>query len=103
MTKTHRPTQLQKATEFCNTLPPKADVHPRSCYVAFVPKPAVSRCSNGADSLLDHLVGAQHETSRNLMTNRLRGLEVDDQLKAGGLLDRHVGRIGAAEDAHHHS
>src|SRR5712691_6886320 len=26
-------------------LPPKADVHPRSCYVAFVPKPAVSSCS----------------------------------------------------------
>jgi hypothetical protein len=25
MTKTHRPTQLQKATEFCNTIPLKAD------------------------------------------------------------------------------
>jgi len=34
MTKTHRPTQLQKATEFCNTIPPKADIHLRSCYVA---------------------------------------------------------------------
>jgi hypothetical protein len=30
----------------CTTaLPPKADVHPRSCYVAFVPKPAASRCT----------------------------------------------------------
>ena len=30
----------------CTTaLPPKADVHPRSCYVAFVPKPVLSRCS----------------------------------------------------------
>ena len=25
MTKTHRPTQLQKATEFCNTIPLKTD------------------------------------------------------------------------------
>jgi hypothetical protein len=31
----------------CTTaLPPKAEVRPRSCYVANVPKPAVSRCSN---------------------------------------------------------
>jgi hypothetical protein len=26
MTKTHRPTQLQKATEFCNTIGGKADI-----------------------------------------------------------------------------
>jgi hypothetical protein len=26
MTKTHRPTQLQKATEFCNTIGGKADM-----------------------------------------------------------------------------
>src|SRR5439155_2024889 len=33
----------------CTTvLPPKADVHPRSCYVAFVPKAAVSNRSKAA-------------------------------------------------------
>src|SRR5262245_16550635 len=32
----------------CTTaLPPKAEVHPRCCYVAEVPRAAVSRCSNG--------------------------------------------------------
>jgi hypothetical protein len=31
---------------YMTALPPKADVRPRSCYVAEVPKPAVSRCSN---------------------------------------------------------
>ena len=38
----------------------EADVHPRSCYVAFVPEAAVSRCSNirlQKPDLLDHLVG----------------------------------------------
>jgi hypothetical protein len=30
MTKTHRPTQLQKATEFCNTIWGKADIEPTS-------------------------------------------------------------------------
>src|SRR5258706_2517453 len=41
-------------------LPPKADVHLRSCYVAFVPKAVVSRCSHVRvrnAELFDHLVG----------------------------------------------
>src|SRR5260221_8765867 len=33
----------------CTTaLPPKADVHPRSCHGAFVPEPVVSSCSKAA-------------------------------------------------------
>jgi hypothetical protein len=37
-------------------LRPKADVHPRCCYVAFVPEAAVSNCSKTI-ALFDHLVG----------------------------------------------
>src|SRR5215467_254457 len=33
-------------------------------------------------SLFDHLVGAQHETGRNLMTDGFGGPEIDDQLVA---------------------
>ena len=74
MTKTHRPTQLQKATEFCNTIPPKADIHPRSCYVAFVPRPAVSRCSKGAP-LVDHLVGEDKDRIGDRQPDRLRVMD----------------------------
>jgi hypothetical protein len=45
--------------------------------------------------LFDHLVCAQHEPGRNLMTDRLRGPEIDDQLEVGRLLDRQVARAGA--------
>jgi hypothetical protein len=38
--------------------------------------------------LFNHLVGAKHESGRNFMTDRLRGLEVDDELELGRLLDR---------------
>src|SRR5262249_62204843 len=38
-------------------LPPKAEVHPRSCYVAQVPKAAVSNRSKTV-ALFDHLIGA---------------------------------------------
>src|SRR5262245_55404923 len=43
----------------CTTaLPPKAEVDLQSCYVAEVPKAAVSRCNRIRLTLLDHLVGA---------------------------------------------
>jgi hypothetical protein len=73
-------------------LPPKADVHLRSCYVAFVPTTEVARS-------FDHLVGAAEQRKRNGQPERLSGLEVDDQLDFRGLLDRHIGGALALEDA----
>ena len=52
-----------------------------------VPKPAVSNRSK-ADDLFDHLVGAQQQRGGQLNADRLRGLEVDDQLVFDRLLDR---------------
>jgi hypothetical protein len=32
---------------------------------------------------------------RNIKADRLRGLKIDGQLKAGRLLDRHIGGLGS--------
>ena len=45
------------------------------------------------DLLLDHPICTQHEPSRNLMTDFLRGPQIDDQLEACRLFDRNVGRL----------
>src|SRR5262249_17248777 len=46
----------------------------------------------------DHLVGAGEERRRNFEAKRPSGVEVDDQLYLGGLLDRQVGRLLAFEN-----
>src|SRR5262245_62979782 len=46
---------------------------------------------------LDHLVGAQHETSRNVEADGLGSPQIDDQLEPRRLLDRQIGRLGAAQ------
>jgi hypothetical protein len=46
---------------------------------------------------LDDLVGAGEDRRRDRQPERLRGVEIDDQLEGGRLLDRQVGRLGAAE------
>ena len=51
--------------------------------------------------LLDDLIRAQQERLRDRETEGFGGLEVDDHLKLGGLLDGQVGRLCPLEDLIH--
>src|SRR5262249_46717990 len=67
--------------------------------------PSISRRRNARRSIslcsLDDLVGSDEEGLRNRQAESFRGLEVDDQLEFGGLLDGKVGGLGALEDLVH--
>src|SRR5262249_17307589 len=52
-----------------------------------------------APCLFDHFVGGGLQGQRDGKAERLRGLEVDDQLELGRLLDRKRGRRRALENA----
>src|SRR5215831_13915629 len=47
---------------------------------------------------LDHLVSRHLQRERHLQAERLRGLEIDDQLEFGRLQDRKVGGLLALEN-----
>ena len=49
-------------------------------------------------ALLDDLVGASEDRWRYRHAELLRGLDVDDQLECGRLLDRQISRLRALED-----
>src|SRR5260370_982275 len=56
------------------------------------------RLAGLARILLDYLIRPLQERRRDRQSESLGGLEVDDQLELGGLLDRQVGRLGALEN-----
>jgi hypothetical protein len=51
--------------------------------------------------LLEHLVSRHQQLVRHRQAERLRGLEIDDQLEFRGLLDWEVGGLRALEDLVH--
>ena len=55
------------------------------------------RCTNGL--LFDHLIGATEEREGWSQTERLGGLQIDNQFHSHFLLYRQVGRLLALENA----
>src|SRR5437667_8713987 len=49
----------------------------------------------------DDLIRPQQQRARDGHAERLRGLEIEDQLELGGLLDGQIGRPGALENFVH--
>src|SRR5262245_49726539 len=54
--------------------------------------------TRGQRALLDHVVGPKEHRLRDRQAEGLGGLEVDDELELGGLLDGQVGGLGASQD-----
>ena len=50
-------------------------------------------------TLFDHLVGKGKQAFRNGEAERVGGLQVNDQIKLGNLLDRKIARMLTLEDA----
>jgi hypothetical protein len=57
-----------------------------------------TRAVQQTSTLFDHLVGAGEQRQRHGEAERPGGLEVDDQLDLGGLLNRQVGGLLALEN-----
>ena len=75
-----------------SALPPKADIETQSWNVRYVPIADVS-------PLFDHLVGELLKVRRHVEAQRLRGLEIDDELILRRRLHRHVGWLLTFQDA----
>src|SRR5262245_51122782 len=62
----------------------------------------ISRCQQALRSYtasLDHLVGEREQRRRNLETERLGGVRIDEKLDLGDLLNRQIGGLAALQDS----
>ena len=66
--------------------------------MGFAAAQPILRARETMPGLLDHIVGAHEKCFRDRESERLRGGEVDDQIEPGWLLNRDVGRPGAAQN-----
>src|SRR5690348_630266 len=57
-----------------------------------------SRFAEDRTDSFDHLVGAGEQRLRHGEAERLRGLQVENQLEFAGLIDREIARIGSAQN-----
>jgi hypothetical protein len=62
--------------------------------VRFVPKADIGGAKN---RLLNHLIGSSEQRLSNCQAKRLGGLEIDEHLEFGGLLNRNITRFGSAK------
>src|SRR5262252_10198949 len=70
-----------------------------SCSENFVIPPDVFGQTLREQTSFDHLMGGGDELLRHIEAERIRGLEVDDKLEFGRLLDRQVAGPFSLEDA----
>jgi hypothetical protein len=54
--------------------------------------------SSKTATLFDHLVGAQQKRFRDCQPKRLRGLEIDDEIEFGRLLDWNIAWLRPAQN-----
>src|SRR2546426_6694985 len=80
----------QSATPFPPAAPRRRAAQP--------PAKTPARRETCAGSSLDDLVGPDQQRLGNRQAERPGGLEVDDQLELGRLLDGEIGRLGAFEN-----
>src|SRR2546430_6319419 len=85
-----RPEDPQAATPFPPAAPRRRAARP--------PAKTPARRETCAGSSLDDLVGPDQQRLGNRQAERPGGLEVDDQLELGRLLDGEIGRLGAFEN-----
>src|ERR1700738_4379849 len=60
--------------------------------------PQPDSCSAAKGVLFDDLVGAEEERLGDFEPERLGGREIEDKIEFGRLLDRDIGRLGAAQN-----
>jgi hypothetical protein len=96
-----RPTFMRPSSVICTKTHLRAD-HAKISSPLSVPRASSASASNRtracAHVSLDHLVSARHQCRGHRHAHRISGLEIDHQLKLGGLFDRDVGNLDAAEE-----